>query len=141
MFGKKQKNEFGDKNYKMKDAYEADKLIVGNFQRISGGYMGGDGPIVETTEQKYIFESIQEGKKTRYREIFTGFVTDNIDDTSKDGINCKYFDLPYLYEPEKFTDYFPQTKGLSLPKLSLIWIQNDINYRKEKSKKKIISSN
>lgn len=131
MFGKNKRNEFGDKGYKMKDHYEADKLVVARFQRISSGYIEF-GPMVETTEQKYIFELVQDGKKIRYREIFTGFITDNVDDTSKNGVDSKYFDLPYVFEPEKFTKYIPQAKGLTLPKLSLIWTQNDINHPKEK---------
>lgn len=130
MFEKK-KNEFGDKGFKMKDYYEADNLFVARLQRISSRYIEF-GPMVETTEQKYIFELVKDGKNIRYREIFTGFITDKVDDTSKGGFDFKYFDLPYVFEPEKYTKYFPQVKGLTLPKLSLIWTQNDLNYPKEK---------
>ena len=135
MFGKNGRNEFGDKGYKMKDHYKADKLVVARFQRISSGDFEFR-PMVETTEQKYTFEIVQVGKKIRYREIFTGFITDNVNDTSKDGIDSKYFDLPYVFEPKKFTEYFPETKGQLIPKLSLIWTQNDLNYTKEKEKTK-----
>jgi len=127
---RKNKNEFGDKNYKMKEYYEADNLIVAKLQIISGDYIE-DGPMIETTEQKYIFEIIREKQKIRYREIFTGFITDNIDDTKENNINFHYFNLPYVYKPEKFTDYFPQTKGELIPKLSFLWILNDLNYSKK----------
>mgnify|MGYP003291474741 CR=1 FL=1 len=36
-------------------SFEADKLVVARFQRISSGYIEF-GPVVETTEQKYIFD-------------------------------------------------------------------------------------
>lgn len=136
MFGKNRKkgttkNTFGDKGYTMKERYNADELIVANFQRISSE--GTDfGPKIETTNQKYIFEKIVSENSIKYREIFTGFITECVDDTSKDGFDFQYFDLPYVFEPKKFTDYFPETKGIEIPKLSLIWAQNDINYTKAK---------
>ena len=59
--------------------------------------------------------------------MFTGFIADS---------KAEDFNLPYVYEPENFTDYFPETEGKSLPKLSLIWILNDINFPNEKEKGK-----
>ena len=125
------KNEFGDKNYIMKNYYQADQLVVAKFEKISSKATSF-GPIVETTEQKYIFEIMQKNSQIKYREIFTGFIADSVDDTKENGIDFKYFDLPYVCQIEKFTDYFPELQEKSLPKLSLIWIQNDINYSKSK---------
>lgn len=131
MFGKNFKrvpikNEFGDKEYQMKDTYKADTLVVARFERVSSR-VTDFGPMVEKTEQKYTFETIINGEKTRYREIFTGFIT---------GDESIYFDLPYVVDVQPFTDCFPDTAGIEIPKLSLIWTQNDINYPKGKEKKK-----
>ena len=92
MFGKKkekQKNDslnFKSENYQMKDNYNADNLVVANLEYISSEATPY-GPMVKKTTQKYIFEILNENGKTRYREIFTGFIAD-----------CEeshYFDLPY----------------------------------------------
>lgn len=135
MFGKNKKtiveklidnftgSSFGDRNYRMKDKYEADQLIVANFERIPKRKTEF-GLIIETTEQKYIFEPVKDGEKIKYREIFTGFIANDKDE---------YFDLPYVVNPVSFTDYFPETVGIEVPKLSLLWALNDINYPKEKT--------
>lgn len=123
MFGKNKLNPFGDKGYKMKKSYKAHELVVANFSRISGA-LTEFGPMIETTEQKYIFELITDNKqKIKYREIFTGFIAETESNT---------FDLPYVVNPTSFTDYFPQTIGREIPKLSLIWALNDINNPKDK---------
>ncbi len=130
MFGKKKNNNpFGDKNYSMKEKYYADELFVANFKRISSA-LTNYGPVIETTTQKFIFEKLNLNNTVKYREIFTGFITDCVDETHKNGVNFKYFDIPYVYEPQKFTDYFPEATGLVVPKLSLIWTLNDLNYAK-----------
>lgn len=122
MFEKNILNPFGDKGYKMKKSYNADKLVVANFGRISSTRTDF-GPMIETTELKYIFEPIIDNKKNiKYREIFTGFIA-NVDEHT--------FDLPYVVIPTPFTDYFPETIGTKIPKLSLIWAQNDLNYTKK----------
>ena len=126
MFGKSKKNnDFGDKGYQMKDEYEADSLVVAKFSRIPDG-ITDFGPIIETTEQKYIFEKMNEKGKLKYREIFTGFIA--ID-------RPEFFMLPFVAELEKFIDYFPETEGEKIPKLSLIWSLNDINKQKTLTKK------
>ena len=131
MFNKNRKkeevnNEFGDNGYQMKEKYNADELVVANLQRISS-QVTSFGPMLETTKQKYIFEIVSNGEKISYREIFTGFISDDEE---------KYFNVPYVVNPRAFTDYFPKTLGIEIPKLSLIWIQNDINYPKEKKVEK-----
>lgn len=115
------KNKYGDKGYQMKDVYYADELIVGNLQRLSSSITNYSS-MVESTEQKYIFEIVDDGKKIKYREIFTGFIVDN---------QADFFDIPYVVNIALFTDYFPETIGLELSKLSLIWIQNDLNFLKK----------
>lgn len=122
MFGKK---VFGDEDYKMKEKYSTNNLVVANLQRISRT-VTNFGPRIEKTEQKYIFEMIVE-QKIKYREIFTGFIAND----EEEGFN-----LPFVINPEPFTDYFPETIGREIPKLSLIWILNDINFPKNKKKLK-----
>lgn len=119
-------NPYGDKGYKMKNNYEADKLIVANFERISSKATI-HGPMLETTDQKYIFEVVKTKDKIRYREIFTGFIANDEEHT---------FDIPYVVNPHPFTDYFKETKGTKVPKLSLLWALNDINQTKEQIHKK-----
>lgn len=134
MFGKNKKKEikhntFGDNEYSMKEKYNTNELIVANLQRISSAYVPY-GPIIETTNQKYIFEKIENNNNIKYREIFTGFITECLDNTDKNETTIQFFGFPYVYKPKKFTDYFPETIGIEIPKLSLIWAQNDINYPK-----------
>lgn len=116
----------------MKDRYNTKDLFVANLQRVSSA-ITEYGPMIETTDQKYIFEKIVVNNNIEYREVFTGFTTKDENDTVKNGCDFKYFDLPYVYEPQPFTDYFPETIGITIPKLSLIWALNDINYSKNKS--------
>lgn len=141
MFKKNEnKNTFGDKNHIMKDKYNTNKLVIAKLQRISSSYHRL-GPMVDTTEQKYIFEKIiDKNNNIKYKEVFTGFTTKNIDDT-EDDVDLKYFDIPYVYQPENFTDYYPETIGIEIPKLSLIWTLNDINFPKKMDKEKVIQLN
>lgn len=131
MFGRKKINDnpFGDKNYQMKDYYNPNYLIVANFQRVSSSSMKEmHTPITETTEQKYIFEVFYDEDKMKYREIFTGFIASDEDS----GI----FNLPYIVNPEPFTNYFPKAVNTRIPKLSLIWSLNEINYPAKKKELK-----
>ncbi len=133
MFGKNKRNTnnpFGDKGYTMKDYYKPENLVVANFRRISDiNIENSFTPIVETTNQKYIFEIIFDKNEKKYREIFTGFIADDKDE----GI----FNLPYIVDPIPFIDYFPETINSKIPKLSLIWTLNDINYS---NKKKVLKN-
>ena len=64
-------NPYGDKGYKMKNNYSADKLIVANFERISSEATMY-GPMVETTEQKYYAKSpkfLRHPKKTAFQKV------------------------------------------------------------------------
>ena len=66
-------SEVNSDNYKMQDYYKSDNLVIGNLEQISSE-VTPYGPMVNKTTQKYIFEKINENGKTRYREIFTGFI-------------------------------------------------------------------
>lgn len=112
-------NKYGEKNYQMKKYYDAEELVVANLERISNDYTEW-GPMVYSTEQKYLFEVIYEGNETKYREVFTGFIASDKEE---------YFDLPYVSEPKPITDYLPNAKGVKLPKYSLLWLLNDINFK------------
>lgn len=127
----KKKLVFEEKNYKMKKEYDADKLLVANLETITGDNIE-EGPMIKITEQKYIFELKKDGK---YREIFTGFLAENADD-SKDGISFKYFYLPYATNIESFTKCFPEYIGKTIPKLAFINIINDLNFPNDKTKVK-----
>lgn len=113
-------NKYGEKNYQMKKHYDAGELVVANLERVSSTYTEW-GPMVHSTYQKYLFEVVYEGTETKYREVFTGFIASDKEE---------YFDLPYVVNPKPITDYLPNAKDKKLPKYSLLWILNDINYSK-----------
>ena len=92
MFGKKKKNIIDDKNtnnsqekYTMKESYNADELFLARFKWVSSYNADYSGPMNKETEIKYIFEKVEE----KYKEVFTGFEADIVDE---------YFDLPYVIE-------------------------------------------
>ena len=130
MFGKKkekQKNDslnFKSENYQMKDNYNADNLVVANLEYISSEATPY-GPMVKKTTQKYIFEILNENGKTRYREIFTGFIAD-----------CEeshYFDLPYAINIITLKEEVPSVAN-NIPKYGLLLVLNEVN-TKNKTKK------
>lgn len=127
----KNKLIFEEKNYKMKKEFDANNLLVGNLETITSGNIY-DSPMIKITKQKYIFELRKDGK---YREIFTGFLADKVNNT-ENGISFKYFDLPYINNIEQFTKYFPEYKGKKIPKLAFITIMDELNFSKEKEKSK-----
>lgn len=127
----KKKLVFEEKNYKMKKEYDADKLLVANLETISVDNIE-EGPMIKITEQKYIFELKKDGK---YREIFTGFLAENADN-SKDKISIKYLNLPYVNNIEKFTKYFPEYENKRIPKLAFITIMDELNFPNNKTKVK-----
>ncbi len=128
MFGKKKDDAlcFGTANYKMKDTYNADDLFVANLQYVSNEetYCG---PMVIQTEQKYIFEKINQKGKTRYREIFTGFI-------ANDEESC-YFNLPYVVNITPIKEVGLDLAN-NLPKYSLLLVLNEVNKEPEKKKRK-----
>lgn len=121
MFGRRRKKDhstlnFKTNNYEMNDSYDTSNLVVGNLEYVSSKYTDF-GPMVEKTKQKYIFEKIIEEDKTRYREIFTGFVVDR---------ESAYFDLPYV------VDIVPLKERISnvaerVPKYGFLLLIDEIN--------------
>ena len=128
MFGKKKQNRennslsFKSENYHMKDSYNSDDLIVANLEYISNEATPY-GPMVIQTEQKYIFEILNESGKIRYREIFTGFIAD--------ADESHYFNLPYVVNIVSLKEQLAFI-GNNVPKYSLLLILNEVNTKKMK---------
>ena len=129
MFGKKKQNQNNDSlnfksdNYKMSDTYRTDNLVVANLE-----YISPYGPTLVQTTQKYIFEMLNENGKTRYREIFTGFIAD--------AEESYYFNLPYVVNIASLKEQVTSIAN-DLSKYGLLLVLNDVNTEKlaEKSKK------
>lgn len=132
MFGKKkqdQKNNqlnFKSDNYKINDSYKTDALVVANLEYISSEATPY-GPMVKQTEQKYIFEMLNENGKTRYREIFTGFIAD--------AEESHYFDLPYVVNIVSLKEQVPSVAE-NIPKYGLLLVLNEVNTKKLEKKLK-----
>ena len=123
MFKSKKKNSLVDKNYKMKEIYNTDSLLVGSL-----GYLSNEatpyGPMDKVTKQKYIFEEIIEDDKIRYREIFTGFVLD---------LENNIFNLPYIVDIRPLKDFVPNIRN-EVHKYALLLVLNDVNTEKVEEK-------
>ena len=128
MFGKKKQNQknnqlnFKSDNYKINDSYKTDDLVVANLEYISSEATPY-GPMVKQTEQKYIFEMLNENGKTRYREIFTGFIAD--------AEESHYFDLPYVVNIVSLKEHVPSVAE-NIPKYGLLLVLNEVNTKKLK---------
>ena len=128
MFWKKKKKEkenkdkvkFETENYIMPEYFDVSKLVVANLESISNET---ELPTVSTTDQKYIFEKINDNDRTRYKEVFTGFITD-IED------NCHYFNYPYLVNIVSLKEALPTIRD-SVPKFSLLLILDEVNTKPE----------
>ena len=128
MFGKRKKKDhsslnFKTPNYGMSDNYKSENLVVAKLQYVSSKYTDF-GPMVETTKQRYIFEKIEEEEKIRYREVFTGFVSN----TSEE-----YFDLPYVVDIKPLQEVVPSVAE-TIPKYGLLLLVDEINKQKVKVK-------
>lgn len=125
-------NPYGDKNHVMKKAYNADDLVIADFV-----IMDEECQDLATIKlkQKYLCEKINIKGIPKFREVFTGFITDTSEFELNDEDN-----LPRITTYVPLTAMIPEVKGLSIPKLSLIWLMNDINHQeipnkcKEKTK-------
>lgn len=132
MFGKKKQNQknnqlnFKSDNYKINDSYKTDDLVVANLEYISSEATPY-GPMVKQTEQKYIFEMLNENGKTRYREIFTGFIAD--------AEESHYFDLPYVVNIVSLKENVPSVAE-NIPKYGLLLVLNEVNTKKLEKKLK-----
>lgn len=124
IFKKKLENnlsEVNSDNYKMQDYYKSDNLVIGNLEQISSE-VTPYGPMVNKTTQKYIFEKINENGRTRYREIFTGFIFDSNE-------SSHYFDLPYVVNIVPLKDKIP-TIMEDFHKYSLLLILDKVNEKR-----------
>lgn len=132
MFGKKKQNQknnqlnFKSDNYKINDSYKTDDLVVANLEYISSEATPY-GPMVKQTEQKYIFEMLNENGKTRYREIFTGFIAD--------AEESHYFDLPYVVNIVSLKEQVPSVAE-NILKYGLLLVLNEVNTKKLETKLK-----
>ena len=77
--------------------------------------------MIKQTEQKYIFELLNENGKIRYREIFTGFVAD--------AEESHYFDLPYVVNIVPLKEQVPDVAD-NIPKYGLLLVLNAVNTKK-----------
>ena len=126
MFGSKKRKtknntlSFESENYKMKDLSECDNLVVANLEFVSNNLM------VETTNQKYLFETIIENDKKKYREVFTGFKAEPEE--------SHYFNLPYVVNIIPLNEQAPSVSG-PIPKYGLLILLNQINNVKNTKQK------
>jgi len=131
MFKRKKKSEdsgslnFKSKNYNMSDNYKSSDLVIANLEYVSSAYTP-NGPMVERTSQKYIFEKIKESGSIRYREIFTGFIADT---------ENHYFDLPYVVNIKPLSEEVSNVAN-NIPKYGLLLLINEINVPKKFKVKK-----
>lgn len=128
MFGKRRKKDhstldFKTQNYTMNDEYNTENLVVANLQYVSSKPTNF-GPMVETTNQKYIFEKVEEEDNVRYREVFTGFVAKDSEE---------YFDLPYVVNVKPLQEVVPSV-AQTIPKYGLLLLVNEVNKQKVKVK-------
>ena len=113
------------KKYVMKDNYNVDDLMVGNFNYVSSNVTEGGIKEVQT-DQKYFFEEVLDNGKIKYREIFTGFIAD----AEENG----YFDIPYVVNAIPLRELFQGKDVLS--KYALILVLDKVN-TEQKVKKNI----
>lgn len=125
MFKKKKKTElsFESKDYIMPEYFDSSKLIIANLETVTNETRI---PMVETTEQKYIFEKINDNNKERYKEVFTGFIADKQS-------NFGYFNLPYVVNSVSLKNVVPNVSD-KIPKYGLLLLLNEINKKEEKDK-------
>lgn len=120
MFISKKKNKSLDykiDNYKMKDSYDSSSLIVGNLEYISNE---STAPTIITTSEKYLFEVLIVNGEIKYREIFTGFVSDLKP--------SNFFNLPYVVNTTTLKKQLP-TVSKNISKYALLLVLNEINIK------------
>ena len=129
MFGKKKKNVVDNRNtnnfkekYIMKESYNAEDLYLARFKWVSSE-VTNFGPMDKETEIKYIFEK----EKGKYKEVFTGFEADIIEE---------YFNYPYVVDIVPLTEVHEEYKGIKFPRLGMLLLFNDVN-KKEMQEAKV----
>ena len=121
MFGKKKKNvvDARDNNdsqekYTMKERYNAEDLYLARLKWVSSDNVDFSGPMNKETEIKYLFEK----KGEKYKEIFTGFEADIIEE---------YFNLPYVIDIMSLIEVHEDLKGTIFPRLGMLTLFNEVN--------------
>lgn len=129
MFGRKNKNVIDERNinnlqdkYTMKDSYNADELFLARFKWVSSYNTNYSGPMNKETEIKYLFEKAGD----KYKEIFTGFEADIIEE---------HFNLPYVIDIVPLTEVHEKFKGTKFPRLGMLTLFNEVN-KKEKQEER-----
>ena len=126
LIGKKEEGmDFAPKKYVMKEVYDAKNLVIGNLKYISSE-VTDFGPKVKRTKKPYIFEQIEVDGKTRYQEVFTGFIVKE---------TAQYFDLPYIVDVEKLIDILPEYTDAQIPKLGMLLTMDEVNEKKIEEEK------
>ena len=121
----KEKLNFETQGYIMPEFFNSDNLVIANLEFVSNR-VTTNGPMVETTEQKYIFERINDNGKERFREVFTGFVADSNE--------AAYFNLPYVVAEAPIREVLNVTDNL--PRYGLLLVLNEINFNNENKKRR-----
>lgn len=121
IFKLKRDNGNENMNYQMKDQYDSGKLVVANLEYISNERTEY-GPMIITTEQKYIFEPIVLDDTVKYREVFTGFIADT---------KYEYFNLPYVKDVKPLKEVISNIAN-KISKCSLLLVLNKTNQKQNK---------
>ncbi len=103
--------------YSMKDYYKSRNLVIGNLSYISNQSDAYE-PMVITTAQKYIFETIDDEDSIKYQEIFTGFVASEED--------LQFFNLPCVVNIERLSDKIENLSD-EISKYAMLLVLDEIN--------------
>lgn len=120
-FNSKNKNDFFEtSNYRMKPEYNTKNLAVGRFCSVSNvPNEDGNGPIDKVTDQIYLFEKLTYNDGSiKYREVFTGFVSDT---------KGEYFNMPFVVDVEDLETFMPEFNGDTIPYLGFLLLLDSIN--------------
>ena len=114
-----------DPKYNMEDTYLTDDIIVGNLEYVSSTYTP-NGPMVETTKQKYFFRLVEDGEDPKYQELFTGYITNT---------KSQFFDVPYVVNIKPLREEVTNVSK-KLHRYGLLLLLNEINTPKKVKLKK-----
>lgn len=117
-FGGRDELYFLPKNYKMREIYDAERLVVGKLAYISND-ASEFGPFVKKTFQNYIFEPIIVDEVIKYQEIFTGFIVGDSEE--------KYFNLPWVFDVRKLTEISEDYEEAKITKFGMLLTLNEVN--------------
>ena len=129
MFGKKKKNvavardnNDSQEKYTMKERYNAEDLYLARLKWVSSDNVDFSGPMNKETEIKYLFEKAGD----KYKEIFTGFEADIIEE---------HFNLPYVIDIVPLTEVHEKFKGTTFPRLGMLTLFNVVNKKENQEER------